>query len=433
MKLNFTFIFLMLSLFSNAQLPINAFPLNETDSLYDYPSNQYKLQYHIQRYYDANCLDSFKSFTNSGGPMMQQFFTWPAGSTSKQPLGRSYDLRPVEILAQQYQSGSWVNYIHNVDFKFGNSCIDSFYSSESWNGSSWYLSVGNKTTATFLPNGDPLTALIKDYDGGTGLWNNLFQKNYYYSSGNQLRSIHYRQWSFGGGSYVDYIDSNYGYSNYSSYCNSTLDSFITYKKTGASYLPYGKQVTQHLPFDGYTYEYFTHNGTNWVKSMKYEQYYDQHANDSLYKQWNWNATTLQYDLATYRTCANTYDANGNLTRQEMFKNLNSLTPAVLYPYSVKRFSNFFNCGGTPTSISEANDQLKFDISPNPSNGNFYITMPEEKIHQTTLYITDLTGRKIAEQIILSGKTKIQLNKPSGLYLIGIQHGNQQQIQKIIIE
>lgn len=433
MKKRLTIILLFISVLANAQFPINAFPFNETDSLYDFASNQYKLQYHIQRFYDANCLDSFKLFTNSSGPTMQQFYTWPTGTTSKQPLGRPYDLRPVEILAQQYQGGNWVNYIHNVDFKFDNTCLDSFYSSEGWNGSSWYLSVGNKTTATFLSNGDPLTALIKDYDGSTGLWNNLFQKNFYYTSGNQLRSIHYRQWSFGGGPYIDYIDSNYGFSNYTSYCHSTLDSFVTYKKTGASYLPYGKQVTQHYPYDGYMYEYFTHNGTNWVKSMKYEQYYDQHANDSLYKQWNWNVTTLQYDLMTYRTCNNTYDSNGNLIRQELFKNLNSSTPTVLYPYSVQRFSNFFNCGGTATTIHDADHSVKFEISPNPSNGNFCVTLPQEYSHQALLSIVDMTGRKVYEQTIESGKSFIQLNQPKGLYLLSLQQGNQRQIQKIIIE
>lgn len=432
MKPLFTLWLILVSAPLMAQFPLNALPSNESDSLYNYNLNQYQLQYNVNRYYDVNHLDSFRLSSNASGPYMKQFISFQPGTTYLQPLGRSYDLRPRSTIAQLYQNNAWVNYANNVDFNFTPTyCVDSFYSAKSWGGSSWYLTVGRNTTATFLPNGSPSYTHTLDYDYSSGLWLNFLDKYYYYNANNQLRSTHYRQWSFGATSYEDYIDSNIAYSVYNNYCDQKIDTLITYKKTGATYLPYGKTTLQHFPFDGYISEYSQHNGTTWVKSMKYEYFYDQYANDSSYKQWHWNSSTQQYDISTWRSYTNTYDGNGNLIRQEVFKNLNSATPYVLYPYSVAQFSNFVPLG-VVTSTANTSAASELTVYPNPTSGSVTISIPEQDINHSRLSMCDITGRIVFQQTLTSAKTTLQLNQPSGVYMVRVSNTKKTSTQKLVI-
>ncbi len=76
-----------------------------------------------------------------------------------------------------------------------------------------------------------------------------------------------------------------------------------------------------------------------------------------------------------------------------------------------------------------------DIFPNPNTGNFTIQLKEPTNHQYQLAIFDLAGSKISSQLLVHPNAEIQLNKPSGLYVLIVKDLQSNEIitsQKLII-
>jgi hypothetical protein len=416
-----------------AQFSINAFPLKEIDSMYNHQLSKYELQYNVDRFYDKNCLDSMREYANAVNPTQRQYYTYPSGSTNQQPIGRSIDLRPRIILNQIYNASNWKNYNQIIDSKYTNHCQDSMSLGLQWNVNSWDTSTGRKWDATFLANGNPSHIIEKEYDPGTGIWYNYTDKYFYYNANNELQSIYYRLWAtFSTTVYFDYIDSNFAFTNYTNYCNAKIDTVVTYKKSGAIYLPESRTIKQHLPFEGYVMEYATFTNNTWLNSMKYAMYYDSHANDSIYKKWNWNSTTQQYDIQNYYSYTNSYDASGNLISQETFKNLNSATPNVLYRSSKVVFSNFVNCS-IATSIESQSTRDDVIIYPNPSNGSFNLELPASSFEHIQMFVKDITGKIVYQQFATTSKSRIHLQQPKGIYFLEIRKPTSTRTFKFIIQ
>ncbi len=74
-----------------------------------------------------------------------------------------------------------------------------------------------------------------------------------------------------------------------------------------------------------------------------------------------------------------------------------------------------------------------DISPNPSTGNFSISLEEIPPANTQLIVHDLGGREVYRQVITDRQTEIQTSLPSGAYIVTVQNGERLERQKLIIQ
>lgn len=87
---------------------------------------------------------------------------------------------------------------------------------------------------------------------------------------------------------------------------------------------------------------------------------------------------------------------------------------------------------TGMSINE-NNELKFAVYPNPSNGVFTINVNSELVG-ATLKMTDISGRLIYSQSIGGLNTNFDMNQNAkGVYLVEINKDGKSATQKIIIE
>lgn len=84
-------------------------------------------------------------------------------------------------------------------------------------------------------------------------------------------------------------------------------------------------------------------------------------------------------------------------------------------------------------VQTSTAKYSFDISPNPSNGKFLIRLNDNKNDDAIMTITDVMGRIIKELQIQSDKDNyIELNKPSGLYIVTVQSESYKLTKKLMI-
>lgn len=90
------------------------------------------------------------------------------------------------------------------------------------------------------------------------------------------------------------------------------------------------------------------------------------------------------------------------------------------------------CLGDITSLDEI-PEVEFSISPNPSNGEFKISLVND-FSNAQLEILDISGRAVLDRINLKFKeTNIVLNQPSGVYLLHLIIDGQKTIKRMILE
>ena len=87
---------------------------------------------------------------------------------------------------------------------------------------------------------------------------------------------------------------------------------------------------------------------------------------------------------------------------------------------------------TTLNLSEL-AETEFSIYPNPSTGEFTISF-ENNFSNAQVEILDISGRVVLDNIELEFKeTKIELNQPSGVYLLHLIVDGQKTIKRIILE
>ena len=73
----------------------------------------------------------------------------------------------------------------------------------------------------------------------------------------------------------------------------------------------------------------------------------------------------------------------------------------------------------------------FSISPNPSNGIFYIELSD---HDVTLTITDALGREVLSLKVNELQSTFDLSgEPKGIYLVSVQTAKGSFSQKLVLE
>jgi len=90
------------------------------------------------------------------------------------------------------------------------------------------------------------------------------------------------------------------------------------------------------------------------------------------------------------------------------------------------------------ATTDKKENIGFNVYPNPNNGRFTLTLEQNEKLKTSISIADTQGKTVFEEDLgkFSGKyaKEIDLKKFGfGTYIITIMQGNQQHIQKIIIQ
>jgi hypothetical protein len=96
---------------------------------------------------------------------------------------------------------------------------------------------------------------------------------------------------------------------------------------------------------------------------------------------------------------------------------------------------------TPDEVTIGQDELSLNneisLIPNPSNGNFTVTLESDKNEEATFLIMDYLGREISRKTmnVVSGKNMISFNEnlKSGMYLLQIQTTDKSDKVKFVIE
>ncbi len=86
-------------------------------------------------------------------------------------------------------------------------------------------------------------------------------------------------------------------------------------------------------------------------------------------------------------------------------------------------------------VNESFKEIEFSIFPNPTNGNFTVTIKNTAFENGTLELFDVVGKKIVSQILNTNQTKISTNNLSkGLYIAKITtNENKSYSSKLIVE
>lgn len=114
--------------------------------------------------------------------------------------------------------------------------------------------------------------------------------------------------------------------------------------------------------------------------------------------------------------------------------VNSYTPGVLSPTFVVNSGCMINTLCTNVGVTEILVHDSFLISPNPSNGNFIISL-NGKITKGNVTISNLLGENVfTTNIYNESEKEINLRNVSpGIYLIKVQNGNEYYCKKLIVE
>jgi hypothetical protein len=87
---------------------------------------------------------------------------------------------------------------------------------------------------------------------------------------------------------------------------------------------------------------------------------------------------------------------------------------------------------TVTSLGEIQIEPWFILYPNPSKGGFYLEFTEAQNSQLRIYINDLNGKRVYEKELNNRVNLLNLNLPTGMYLLNVELENKSFSQKIII-
>jgi hypothetical protein len=110
---------------------------------------------------------------------------------------------------------------------------------------------------------------------------------------------------------------------------------------------------------------------------------------------------------------------------------------ILYVRSkdaLNRWGHMYSQGFTSiyTSIHETKIESLFKLYPNPSNGNFYLEFSKEPYSPIKIFIDDLNGKRVYAKELNPRVNLLNLNLPTGMYLLNVEQEGKSFSHKIII-
>jgi hypothetical protein len=86
-----------------------------------------------------------------------------------------------------------------------------------------------------------------------------------------------------------------------------------------------------------------------------------------------------------------------------------------------------------SGVTEANNELVCSVFPNPSNGNFYVTVPE-KLSRATMILTDMNGKILLERQMNSTFETIDASQFSkSIYILTLQNAEGKTQKKLVVQ
>jgi len=96
-----------------------------------------------------------------------------------------------------------------------------------------------------------------------------------------------------------------------------------------------------------------------------------------------------------------------------------------------------NAGATCTRLADSNNDATFTVYPNPSNGNFVVSLNNNTNPTTTVKVLDITGRVVFDKTynVDAASSSLDVDMTgvgAGMYVLQVQNGENTQQQKIVI-
>ncbi len=130
-----------------------------------------------------------------------------------------------------------------------------------------------------------------------------------------------------------------------------------------------------------------------------------------------------------------YPINAGITTQPSFRKTASGIEFIALPLpttSSEKAVHKVNCSTLSGIDDNLSNQIKFDIFPNPSNGQITIKLAEN-IGGCKLTVLNLMGQMVYSEKFKEQTTTLNLNLKTGLYFVSLDNNGQKTTRKIIIE
>ena len=305
------------------------------------------------------------------------------------------------LFAQSWNGGAWVNsYQATTAYDINNNTTGNV--SQTWNGSTWVNSSQN--SYTYDANNNCLTGLSQSWNGSA--WINSYQWISTYDINNNMITQLVQNWNVS-------VWDNSTLTNYTIDVNNDNTYSLFQNWNGSSW---DNSQQDSMTFDANHNRTYVHdmvwNGSSWDNGYQSSLNYDSnnHVIYELQQTWNGTSYTNGYK-GTFE-----YNVNGfEVYSTSLYFDFNG----VPQPYSD---SIYYYSHTTITGINEINSNAVFSVSPNPSNGKFFINSSDNK--PVSVEIITSTGQKIMELTLTMASSAIDLSgQEKGIYFLRITDQN----------
>ena len=291
-------------------------------------------------------------------------------------------------LQQSWDTGThtWINGIQYIDVNDANGNVLT-ETGQSWIANAWFNNY--KVSTTYLPPSHLTQQIMQTWNGGTQTWVN--------ASKTQL-----------------FLDANY---------NDTASINYNWNAQNTTWVPMNKSTRTYNQANSVlinTQYFYNADSANFTPLSQTIATYDINNNRATYQSNSWNdvSSTFQPVWLT----VSVYDSNFNNTYDLSLRSDSLGTPPQQVWDSATQTFYYYQQYNVTTGVPQVLNNLGASLYPNPTTGNFTLTLNAPVPMPLALYIYDATGRLIATETLLTatGKNNIALsypNLPTGNYLL----------------
>jgi hypothetical protein len=172
----------------------------------------------------------------------------------------------------------------------------------------------------------------------------------------------------------------------------------------------------------------------------YNEVNDVSSGDAFLASFSLDGTTQQWGTffggngGTYSNCLEVMSSNQVVIAGSTESSINISTPDGFRPNKIAEFDAFIaffqiNYG---TGVNE-NEVLPMSVFPNPTTGNIRLQLPPSFSFNADVQVFDLTGRLVKNQQNFNSFDYLNLNVPTGMYVISCRNGEKVARTKVVVE